>query len=192
MKELFYHELTHAAHYNALGNGWYTAFVSNEAFEIIQNLSSGYAPYGDGTNINSPQIALGEGWAYYIGHIFADMQYNTHADCSSEQKGADGYGIPFCPDGNNHPHLLVEENFNPNLSSDPFKWIPKGLFYDLFDVTNENFPIVDQVSNYSNQMLFSAFQSSIYTLQDYKAKLIQLNPNNQTTQVTNLFNQYHY
>ena len=31
----------------------------------------------------------------------------------------------------------VEENFNPNLSSDPFNWIPQGLFYDLNDTRND-------------------------------------------------------
>lgn len=27
----------------------------------------------------------------------------------------------------------VEENFNSNLTADPFRWIPKGLMEDLMD-----------------------------------------------------------
>lgn len=51
----------------------------------------------------------------------------------------------------------------------------------------------DNVSNYTNQQMFNAFQSSIFTLQDYRVKLIQQNPTNPTTpQVTNLFSQYGY
>lgn len=92
-----------------------------------------------------------------------------------------------------HPHLDVEESFNPNLASDPFKWIPQGLFYDLRDLSNENAPVIDQVSGFSNQQMFNAFQSTIFTLADYRAKLLQQNPTNQISAfVTNLFNQYHY
>ena len=123
MKELFYHELTHAAHYAALGNKWYSTFVNAEVYEVVNTFISdnGYSPYGRGTDSYGPIIALGEGWAYYMGHYFADKKYNTSAGCQSEQIGADGFGIAFCPSGTNHPHLLVEENFNPNLSSDHFK-----------------------------------------------------------------------
>lgn len=45
----------------------------------------------------------------------------------------------------------------------------------------------------TNQQMFTAFQSNIYTLADYKAKLILQNPTNPTSNfVTNLFFQYHY
>ncbi len=51
----------------------------------------------------------------------------------------------------------------------------------------------DQVSGFTIAQMFSALQSSIYTLQDYRLRLIQQNPANPTTpQVTNLFSQYHY
>ncbi|MEO8822887.1 MAG: hypothetical protein ABI366_04870 [Ginsengibacter sp.] len=62
-----------------------------------------------------------------------------------------GYGIFYYPNGINHTHIDVLENFNPNLTSDPFKWIPKGLFYDLFDPANEirptTGPVTDAVSD---------------------------------------------
>ncbi len=40
--------------------------------------------------------------------------------------------------------------------------------------------------------MFTAFSSSITTLQNYRANLLSQNGNNQSTQVTALFNQYHY
>lgn len=196
MKELFYHELTHAAHYNALGNGWYTAFVGNEATEIIDNIGNNYAPYGDGTNGNSPQVALGESWAYHIGHYFTDKKYGiTYCD-NLYDDGQQAYYYNGSPTAGLSSHLNLLENFNPNSATDPFKWIPTGLFYDLKDITNEQKPtggfVNDNVSNYTNRQMFNAFQSTIYTLQDYRLNLIQQNPNNQSTQITSLFSDYHY
>mgnify|MGYP001794776867 CR=1 FL=1 len=53
VKENVYHELTHVAHYAALGNVWYSKFVTAEEVEIVSNLSSGFSPYGDGSNSSS-------------------------------------------------------------------------------------------------------------------------------------------
>ncbi|MEO9146177.1 MAG: hypothetical protein ABI237_11540, partial [Ginsengibacter sp.] len=97
--------------------------------------------------------------------------------------------------GTGHPHLDVEENFNPNLAADRFEWIPQGLFYDLRDPANETNPpnpVNDLVSGYTNAQMFSTFQSNIYTLQDYRARLLQTVSNPTSGQVTGLFAQYHY
>ncbi len=194
MKELIYHELTHAAQYQALGDNWYTTFVNSELFEVISNISSGYSPYGDGSNSQSAITALGEGWAYHIGHYFTDERYgNTSSDWADQ-------GIGY---KNNDPivglssHLNLLENFSPYRTSDPFYWIPTGLFYDMIDTRNEQKatggPVDDNVSGYyTNQKLFDAFNSSITTLGAYKTNLLVQNSNNQATQVTSLFSQYGY
>ena len=79
---------------------------------------------------------------------------------------------------------------------DPFNWISQGLFYDLNDSRNETRltggNVDDNVSNYTNQQMFNAFQSSIYTLQDYRDKLLLQNGNNQAVEITSLFTQYGY
>lgn len=195
LKETAYHELTHTAHYTALGIAWYRNFVDKEVSEIISNFgNSTYSPYGGGNNsYSSPVIALGESWAYYMGHYLADRTYGLNSSQSDEQ------GIGYT---NNNPlpglssHLNLLEDFSPYRLPDPFHWIPQGLFYDLMDTRNEQKltggPVDDNVSNYTNQQMFNAFQSTIFTLQDYRIKLIQQNLNNQTTQVTNLFFQYGY
>ncbi|MEO9020949.1 MAG: hypothetical protein ABI237_13150 [Ginsengibacter sp.] len=77
MKELFYHEITHCTHYAALGNSWYTTFVNAELFEIgyTSFIDPAAEPYGRGTDATySPIIALGESWAYHIGHYFTDKR----------------------------------------------------------------------------------------------------------------------
>lgn len=194
IKGTIYHELTHTAQFAALGNGWYSNFATAETNEIVNNIGSSYSPYGNGTNSgNSPIIALGESWAYYMGHYMADKTYGTNASCQSEQKG----GFSWCnTSGTFHPHLDVEENFDPNLSSDPFKWIPQGLFYDLWDPANETLiagkAVNDFVSDYTNAQMFGGFQSNIYTLQDYRIRLLQQTTNSTSANVPDLFSQYHY
>jgi hypothetical protein len=62
------------------------------------------------------------------------------------------------PSGTNHPEIDVLEYFTPGLPSDPFRWMPKGLMYDLMDngepvgVTGVN----DLVSGYSINQMFAA------------------------------------
>ena len=82
---------------------------------------------------------MGESWAYYMGHFLSDRTYGTTASCQNEQRG----GTTWCNfSGTGHPNIDVVENFNPNLASDVFRWIPQGLFQDLRDPANEiNFPL---------------------------------------------------
>jgi len=65
------------------------------------------------------------------------------------------------------------------------------------DNTNEVRPVVDNVSGFTIQQLFNALQNDITTVPQYKARLLLQNPNppgnpNLSTQITNLFAQYHY
>lgn len=186
-------ELTHTAHYNKLGNGWHIQFVNAELNEITSTINSINSPYGDGNqqNPDEPIIALGESWAYYMGHYMADKEYGTNASCPIEQNGS----IFYCNGTNTfHPHLDVLEFFNPNLGSDPFRWIPKGLYQDLRDNTtpSESFPVIDLVSGFTNAQLFNVFNNSLLSVTNYKNNLIYQNSGNQTSNIIALFNQYHY
>ena len=194
VKNDIYHELTHSAHYNALGNIWYTNFVNAEASAVIAHPFGGqYAPYGDGTATYSPIIALGEGWAYHMGQFMADLRYGTKGSCQTTQDNGRSYGVSCDFDYSDHSHLDALEFFDPNLATDPFRWIPKGLDEDLIDANNETNPITDNVSGYyTNHLLFNAFSSSITTLQGYRSNLLSQNANNQATNVINLFAAYHY
>ncbi|MEO7800627.1 MAG: hypothetical protein ABIR81_01435 [Ginsengibacter sp.] len=159
--------------------------------EIISTFvtNTDFKPYGKGLSGNAPIIALGEGWAYYIGHFYADRTYGINSSCQREQKGG---GLWCTADGTGHPHLDVEENFNPNLTVDNFEWIPQGLFHDLRDPTGETAPVLDQVAGYTHAQLFNTFQSNIYNLQNYRLRLLQTTTNTTSSQVTALFSQYNY
>lgn len=191
LKEQIYHELTHTAHYAALGSGWYGQFVNAEINEIISTINSSKSPYGASNTSDAPIIAVGESWAYYMGHYFADKRYGLF----SSQPLSEQPNKPFT---NNtitgvSSHINVLEGFDPHYTPDPFYWIPQGVYEDLIDVTLETVPVLDQVSGYyTNQKLFNAFGSSIISVQGYKNNLLQQNSNNQSTQVINLFQQYAY
>lgn len=138
-------------------------------------------------------LAFCESWAYYMGHYLADRTYGFNSSTSVEQ------GIGYI---NNSPvaglssHLNLLEDFNPHRTYDPFYWIPQGLFYDLMDNRNDRAfsqdAVDDQVSGYTNLQMFGAFQSNIYTLQDYRVRLLQTTTNPTSQFVTNLFLQYGY
>jgi len=196
LKTTIYHELAHSTHYVKLSENWYATFVGAEINETVVNFfSPSKTPYGDGSNQNdSPIIALGESWAYHIGQYLADKKYGASSVCSGEQGTC--YSNGYITGLNSHQIAL--ENFDPTFTSDPFHWIPKGLYYDLMDTRNDIQAIPryinldDQVSGYTNQEFFSAFSSSIQTLQSYKQNLLQQNNNIQSAQVLNLFQQYDY
>ncbi len=84
------------------------------------------------------------------------------------------------------------ENFNPNLSADPFKWIPKGLMEDLIDNTPNETIVNDQVTGFTIQKIFSALQSDVSSMQQYRTRFLQQNNNSQQSQVNNLFASYNY
>lgn len=196
LKVTVYHELTHAAHYKALGESWYGQFVDAEITEVVETFGGANRPYGNGSNsITSPIIALGESWAYHMGHYLDGLQYRNTSECAGEQD--------ICYDNGEitglNSHQIALENFNPNLTSDPFHWIPTGLFYDMMDARDDNtavpwsgVSIDDQVSGYTNEQFFNAFSASTTTLSSYKTNLLQQNGNSQSAEINSLFTQYGY
>lgn len=95
----------------------------------------------------------------------------------------------------NYPHIDVLENFIPNLQNDPFKWIPKGLMWDLMDngEPSQTTFVNDQVNGYTIQQIFAAMQSDISSIPQLKTRLVVQNPSNPTNAfMDNLFTSYHY
>lgn len=196
MAEECFHELTHAAHYNKVGNTWYGNFVQAELSEILSSLRGIYAPYGQGNTSNSPIIALGESWAYHMGHFLTNRKYGRISGPFIEQNFTYTNNNPVS-DLNSNLNLL--EDFNPGRSSvDPFYWIPSGLFYDLIDVRNDNsisiprVPIVDLVSSYTNFQFFNALDNDISNLTAFKVRLLNENANRDAAGVNTIFSFYAY
>ena len=202
IKETFYHELSHASHYSKAGTTWYTNFVNAELNETAAHPGANdpLNPYGASSTGDAPIIALGEGWAYFMGHFLANLRYGNVARPQTEQAGGTTWtstAYPVCINqtGNSTaPHADVLENFNPNLGADPFRWIPQGLMWDMMDntPTEVNININDQVSGFSIASIFNSLQSDVTTVPQYRTRFIQQNPGNQTTALTTLFSSYHY
>jgi hypothetical protein len=199
MAELCYHEITHAAHYNKVGNAWYGNFVQAEINEIINNFNGRFEPYGPGTNTNSPIIALGESWASHMGHFLTNRKYGTQSGTFREQGGIE-YRTDVPVIGLNS-NLNLLEDFNPRRTvEDPFFWIPQGLYYDLIDNRNDltvnplnvRVPLNDNVVGYTNQQFFNALDDDINNLPAYRGRLLSENASNQLAGVNTIFTFYGY
>ena len=180
-----FHEQTHAAHYNKVGNAWWSNLVNAELAEMIV----GPSPYGTGLTANSPIIALGESWGYHIGHFATDWKYAGVTAPVSEQSV---WYFNNTPVNGLSSRLNLLENFDPNSAFDVFAWIPQGLYYDLIDNRNEFTPVIDGVLGFDNRQFFDALDADVVSVTQFRDRLIVENPNNQTNQVLALFNQYHY
>jgi len=201
IKELTYHELSHAAHFNKVGQDWWNSLVYAEYTEIVRfallgGVEDPRIPYGIGDDgALSDRIALSESWAEHIGRMFTDTRYGGQ---SSVQYNQGDFFYNNFPVTNASSHINLLEAFNPNYPLDYFRWIPYGLYYDLMDNRNDIFQspifayINDQVSGYTNQQISNALASDIETMQQFKSRLLLQNGYNQQTQVNLLFNEYHY
>jgi hypothetical protein len=203
MAALCFHELTHAAHYNKVGNSWYGNFVQATLNEMVANIGNGLSPYGQGNTVNSPIIALGESWAYHMGHWLTNRKYGTRNIAAFGQNFIYKNGliqdinfntVAFVP-LNTHVNLL--EDFSPlRVVEDPFWWIPQGLLYDLMDDRNDRDAIPrrvdlnDLVSGFNNEQFFNALDADINNLRAFRVRLLNENPNSPTVDVNTIFTFY--
>jgi hypothetical protein len=196
MAEMFYHELTHAAHYNKVGNNWYKEIVEGEFSEsVLGFLTPGEKPYGAATGSYAGYIGLGESWAYHIGHFFTNLKYGAISPSFGEQGIGYANNIPVNGLSSN---LNLLEDFSPNRTNDPFRWIPQGLYHDLSDDRNDRNAIPrridldDNVNSYTNQQLFDAIDSDVTDIPSYRVRLLQENANRDAAGVTTIFGFYNY
>ena len=125
-----------------------------------------------------------------LGQFLTEQRYGVSASCQLEQHG----GTSYCnQSGTRQPNIDVLEFFDPNLTADPFRWIPKGLMLDLMD---DNEPLAshvsDQVSGYTTQQIFGALTSDVTSVQQYRIKILSLYGTTQQTNLINLFASYNY
>jgi hypothetical protein len=196
ISEVMFHELSHAQHYNKVGNDWWHEFVLSELIETADNEGTQFEPYGQGNTVRSPIVALGESWAYHYGRILADRVYGINFSSNQVEQGqtyTNGFPVVTLSS-----HLNLLEDFHPGRLNDPFRWIPQGIYYDMIDDRNDltvPFPRVlinDEVLNYTNLQFFNALDNTIVSLPAFRLRLLQENANSQIVQVNNLFTAYGY
>jgi hypothetical protein len=192
IKALMYHEMTHAAHFQKVGQQWWNSLVYAEEFTITGSPAA-LDPYGNGTDgVASEYISVAESWAEYLARVMCDRQYGA----SSQE--VLGWTRNYF---NNIPrpltsHLNYLEDYDPHDANNPFRWIPEGLYYDLFDANNETIgtggPVNDGVAGYTSSQMFNALDADVTSMPQYRTRLLQENGNNQLPQVIDLFAQYGY
>ncbi len=125
-----------------------------------------------------------------MGHFLAEQRYGTNSSEVDEQGIAYINGSPVA---GLSCHLNSLEDFNPNRTTGPFYWIPKGLMDDRNDnnAVPRRVPLDDQVVGYTTAQLFNALQSDITTLQAYHTRLIS-QINNNPAGVNTIFTFYGY
>ena len=192
VKHLMFHELSHAAHFGRVGQSWWNSFVYSEAYAIFDNgIKSPNSPYGSGNDgLISDYIALGESWAEHMGSTITDRVYGANSSSLLSNEAGDFENNIPVPGLSSYMNYL--EGFNPDRPQNPFKWIPEGLFNDLIDNRNEDEPVFDRVTGYTNEQLFLALQSDITSVPQYRQRLLLQTGNNQGSEVVILFSEYHY
>ena len=145
-----------------------------------------WAPYRNGTDpISAPIIALGESWGEHFGRTFSDRQYNLWSTEINSRAGV------FNTNSTTSSHRLYLENFDPDRTQNPFRWIPEGIYHDLFDTRIDDAVLVtDNVSNYTNQQFFNALDTDVKTMQQFRQRLLNENGNSQAAAVNTLFTSY--
>ncbi len=93
-------------------------------------------------------------------------------------------------------HINLLEDFDPDFINDPFHWIPQGIYYDLIDDRNDGAVpsprnnIRDEVNTYLNSQFFNALDGDVFSIPQFRNRLLQENSNRQAIQVNNLFTDY--
>jgi len=188
--------LSHATHFNKVGNWWWTEFGVSEYL----NTFNGLGVYGPCCTAHSPRIAVGEAWAYHMGHYLSDKKWGLQSTTLPEQ-GTDikeHENVLFFSNGggySSHTNFLEEYSPTRPVSLDPNRWIPKGLMNDLMDGGVEslrsNIPF-DHVSGYTNAQFYNALTTDVGGMFTYRDKLLQQNNYNQQNEVTQIFSEYGY
>lgn len=196
VKSLMYHELSHAAHFQKIGQFSYNDLVTAETYTVTKYfLNSTLRPYGDGSDgAHSNFIALGESWANYIEQVFTDRHYGSN--CATYNINGYFYTANAPVTGLNSSRINYLEDYSPYRIENTIRWLPIGLYYDLLDNRNDlvgtRIALDDQVSGYTNKQFFDALDGDIKSPQNFKQRLLLENNNNQVQGVNTIFTFYNY
>ena len=160
MRELAYHELSHALHFSQVGSNYWLANI----VYIMEHLG-----YGDGTAPGAGRCSVIESWAYQIGMNSTHLRYGG----SNSNGGNTAY---------NTWRKMLEEDMAVTTSGG-IPHIPYGWEWDLEDnnPTNpyneiENGLVTDRVSGITNAQIFSTMTSSMLSMPQMKAALTPFLP----------------
>lgn len=159
LTQISLHEISHASHYNRVGNIWWLNFINTT---VGANPVAGN-PYGNVSDYTD----VGESWAEFLGTNFTQRRYAA-ANCVGQATNTIGT-------------ITARRYFRmDNLVENEFwffggQWIPYGCYNDLIDGLNAAEPW-DVVQGVSIQQLFNAHNSNVTGMCGYRANFNLLNP----------------
>jgi hypothetical protein len=186
IKDLAYHEIAHASHYDFVGNSFWSTLITAT---IMAEVNEG-RPHGLSTSVNAGHLAVAESWAQFIELLYSHRTYPTNELTSIFTT----YGI------------LLETTHNEVAMH-----IPIGLYNDLIDarapngtepfcsflLTDRTFAtcvfVADDVTGFSISQLFSLLGPGTTNMSIFKASLessLLPGSNNTQQQIDNLFGDY--
>jgi hypothetical protein len=158
------HELSHASHYQRVGNVWWLLFITT----TIKASSVSGNPYGDPVDY----IDVAESWAQFLGTNYALRRYPGSQGImdASVQSSPNGLVNGMTIDYQHYYRMdLLLENEYWYYGG---RWIPYGLYHDLMDDTNSapNNPAEtwDRIQGVTIQQLYDAHNSSVTDMYRYR------------------------
>jgi hypothetical protein len=173
LSQFAFHELSHASHYNRVGNLWWTAFIGRTlgATPIAGN------PYGNASNY----IDVGESWAEFLGTNFAMRRYIPE-NCIKDATNS----IGTITSGNYYRMDNLIENEFWYFGG---RWMPYGCYHDLIDAANTA-ETWDAIQGVSIQQMYNSHNSKIISMCNYRENFAFENPTLNQVNVDRVFNQH--
>ena len=185
LKELAFHEIAHASHYELLGNFYWADVITAEVAAEYDGNTNG--SHGDEFSFDAGRIAVVESWAEYLAHDYLDRIYPISTD---EQR-------PW--------NEVIERSWNEVNNH-----VPIGLHHDLVDVGEPPrfaggtttacntraagcTAIVDNVDGFNNSQMYFSLNNNVTTVNQYRIELINNHlgsTSNTQADVNALFNSY--
>lgn len=180
LTQIAMHELSHASHYNRVGNMWWLNFI----VQTVTATPVSGNPYGDGSNWAYTEV--GESWAEFLGTNFAMRRYPGRAGMKDATNNAPGIAAGRYYQMDN----LIENEFWYFGG----RWIPYGCYHDFMDNTNiapnnpgENWDIIQGVSI---QQLYNAHNSNVIDMCGYINSFTTQNPGLNQAAVFEIFTRH--
>ena len=191
VKNTFYHEYAHAAHYRGIRSESRDEYWMNNIIFIVGASEGAQNPYG--SNRNRPgadRCAVVEAWGNHIGDTFSDVKYGINHSLA----GA-GSSSAF---RESRRHIFQLEQFNPNDLTNGSRWLPEGLGHDLIDNNALNpsgvtDPIADNMQGFTTSQYFQSMINGIpsESPNTLRFRLTNMTPSGQNpAEVGNIFTRY--
>lgn len=158
LKQLAYHEIAHASHFNQVGSAYWRDLVTAE---IIAD------GHGDMNSDNAGLISVCESWAEYIGQLYADRTYGGSNSIPNDwlitlERTRDET-ISHVPVGLYHDLVDIGEP----------TYISGGATVSACNQDGTGCIIIpDAVSGFTNAQMFSCLTSGTFTVNDFRGCLI--------------------